>query len=60
MPEPSTAYMIEAAGLSKFYGDFAAIRDVSFAIPQGQVAAFHAQTKSLLGSIFSREFDRAA
>src|ERR1700685_1772293 len=32
--------MIEAAGLSKFYGDFAAIRDVSFSVPQGQVAAF--------------------
>jgi len=32
--------MIEAFGLSKFYGDFAAIRDVSFSIPQGQVAAF--------------------
>jgi len=32
--------MIEAAGLSKFYGDFAAIRDVSFSIPQGQVTAF--------------------
>jgi ABC-2 type transport system ATP-binding protein len=32
--------MIEALGLSKFYGDFAAIRDVSFTVPQGQVAAF--------------------
>ena len=32
--------MIEAVGLSKFYGDFAAIRDVSFSVPQGQVAAF--------------------
>jgi ABC-2 type transport system ATP-binding protein len=32
--------MIEASGLSKFYGDFAAIRDVTFSIPQGQVAAF--------------------
>ena len=32
--------MIEAQGLSKFYGDFAAIRDVSFAVPQAQVAAF--------------------
>ncbi len=40
MPEPTNAFMIEAAGLSKFYGDFAAIRDVTFAIPQGQVAAF--------------------
>jgi ABC-2 type transport system ATP-binding protein len=32
--------MIEAVRLSKFYGDFAAIRDVSFSVPQGQVAAF--------------------
>ena len=32
--------MIEAIGLSKFYRDFAAIRDVSFSIPGGQVVAF--------------------
>ena len=32
--------MIEAIGLSKFYGNFAAIRDVSFSVPRGQVAAF--------------------
>ena len=32
--------MIEAAGLSKFYGDFAAVRDVTFSVPRGQVAAF--------------------
>jgi ABC-2 type transport system ATP-binding protein len=32
--------MIEAIGLSKFYRDFAAIRDVTFEIPAGQVAAF--------------------
>ena len=32
--------MIEAQGLGKFYGNFAAIRDVSFAVPPGQVAAF--------------------
>src|SRR3989442_15298014 len=32
--------MIEAIGLSKFYGAFAAIRDVTFSVPQGQVAAF--------------------
>ncbi len=32
--------MIEALGLSKFYGDFAAIRDVTFSVPRGQVAAF--------------------
>lgn len=32
--------MIEARGLSKFYGDFAATRDVSFTVPHGQVCAF--------------------
>ncbi len=32
--------MIEAVGLSKFYGNFAAARDVTFAINKGEVAAF--------------------
>ena len=32
--------MIEARSLSKLYGEFAAIRDVSFSVAQGQVAAF--------------------
>ena len=32
--------MIEAEGLSKFYGIFAAIRDVSFQVHQGEVVAF--------------------
>ena len=32
--------MIEAIGLSKFYGSFAATSDVSFSVPSGQVAAF--------------------
>ncbi|MBM3789986.1 MAG: ABC transporter ATP-binding protein [Acidobacteria bacterium] len=32
--------MIEARELSKFYGDFAAVRDVSFSVRRGQVAAF--------------------
>ena len=32
--------MIEARGLSKLYGEFAAIRDISFSVAQGQVAAF--------------------
>jgi ABC-2 type transport system ATP-binding protein len=32
--------MIEAQGLSKFYGSFSAIRDVSFQIHQGEVVAF--------------------
>ena len=40
MLDPDARPMIEAIGLSKFYGGFAAIRDVSFRVPQGQVAAF--------------------
>ena len=32
--------MIEAHGLTKYYGDFAAIKDVSFEIRQGEVVAF--------------------
>lgn len=34
------AVMIEANGLSKFYGPFAAVRDVSFQIHKGEVVAF--------------------
>src|SRR6266496_3742591 len=40
MEVPASPAMIEAIGLSKFYRDFAAIRDVSFSIPAGQVVAF--------------------
>lgn len=36
----SAGAMIEAIGLSKFYGAFAATQDVSFSVPRGQVAAF--------------------
>jgi ABC-2 type transport system ATP-binding protein len=32
--------MIEAIGVCKYYGDFAAVEDVSFSIPKGQVVAF--------------------
>ena len=32
--------MIEAVGLSKFYGRFAAVQDVSFQVHQGEVVAF--------------------
>jgi ABC-2 type transport system ATP-binding protein len=32
--------MIEARGLSKYYGPFVAIKDISFAIPEGQIVAF--------------------
>ena len=40
MSEPNGQPMIEAVGLSKFYGAFAAIRNVTFSVPKGQVAAF--------------------
>ena len=40
MSEPQPVAMIEAIGLSKFYGDFAAARDVTFRVNQGEVAAF--------------------
>jgi ABC-2 type transport system ATP-binding protein len=32
--------MIEAIGLSKFYGEFAAAHQVSFSVPRGQICAF--------------------
>ncbi len=32
--------MVEAIGLSKFYGPFAATQNVTFSVPRGQVAAF--------------------
>jgi ABC-2 type transport system ATP-binding protein len=40
MTAPQDTAMIEADGLSKFYGDFAAIRDVGFRIYRGEVVAF--------------------
>lgn len=40
MSKASPEIMIEAEGLSKFYGPFVAIKDISFAIPKGQIAAF--------------------
>ena len=39
-PKSTSPPMIEAVGLSKYFGDFAAVKDVSFTIPQGQVVAF--------------------
>lgn len=36
----SNGVMIEARGLSKFYGPFAAARDVTFSVPTGEVTAF--------------------
>jgi ABC-2 type transport system ATP-binding protein len=39
-PRDGRGPMIEAIGLSKFFGPFVATRDVSFTVPRGQVAAF--------------------
>ncbi len=40
MSGSSSEVMIEAKGLSKYYGPFVAIKDVTFSIPRGQIAAF--------------------
>src|SRR5436190_16518465 len=40
MPDDAAPIMIEAEGLSKLYRNFAAIDNVSFKIPRGQVVAF--------------------
>lgn len=40
LAETKAEPMIEAQGLSKFYGSFAASRDVTFSINKGEVAAF--------------------
>ena len=32
--------MIEAQGLTKYYGPFIAVENISFSIPQGQIVAF--------------------
>lgn len=39
-PPAAPRMMIEARGLSKYYGPFVAIQDISFAVPEGQIAAF--------------------
>jgi ABC-2 type transport system ATP-binding protein len=39
MEQTSSGIMIEAKGLSKFYGPFVAVQDISFSIPQGQIVA---------------------
>jgi ABC-2 type transport system ATP-binding protein len=40
MNERSPATMIQANGLSRFYGEFVAIKNISFSIPKGQIVAF--------------------
>ena len=36
---PANPVMVEAAGLTKYYGEFVAVRDVSFAVSAGEVVA---------------------
>jgi ABC-2 type transport system ATP-binding protein len=40
MTETVSGAMIEARGLSKYYGSFVAIKDISFSIPRGEIVAF--------------------
>ena len=40
MDHDSTTPVIEAKGLSKYYGPFVAVQDISFTVPQGQIVAF--------------------
>jgi len=40
MNEATSRPMIESKGLSKFFGSFVAIEDISFSIPEGQIVAF--------------------
>jgi len=40
MTDVSNPVMIEAKNLSKYFGEFMAIRDITFSVPQGQIVAF--------------------
>jgi len=40
MARSSNGAMIQANNLSKYYGSFVAIKDISFSIPKGQIVAF--------------------
>jgi ABC-2 type transport system ATP-binding protein len=40
MSEVPSGDLIRAEGLTKYYGDFTAIRDVSFSVPRGSITAF--------------------
>ena len=40
MEEASSKTMIEARGLTKYYGPFVATHNISFSIPEGQIVAF--------------------
>ncbi|UCG50793.1 MAG: ABC transporter ATP-binding protein [Candidatus Latescibacterota bacterium] len=40
MGETPSKIMIEAKGITKYFGPFVAVNDLSFSIPQGQIVAF--------------------
>ena len=40
MPDPNEPYAMEAEGLSKRFGDFTAVDNVSFKIPRGEIFGF--------------------
>jgi len=40
MAEAVSTAMIEARGLSKFFGQFVGVKDLTFSIPRGQIVAF--------------------
>jgi len=40
MTQKSSKIMIEANSLSKYYGPFVAIKDITFSIPEGQIVSF--------------------
>ncbi len=40
MSDDQNGDLIRAEGLTKYYGDFTAIRDVSFSVPRGSITAF--------------------
>jgi len=40
MKESSPPIQIQSQGLSKYYGSFMAIKDITFSIPKGQIVAF--------------------
>jgi ABC-2 type transport system ATP-binding protein len=40
MSQATAGAMVEAIGLSKYYGDFAAVEDISFRVNEGEVVAF--------------------
>lgn len=40
MTDETSVAMIRASGLTKYYGSFVAIADISFSIPRGQIVAF--------------------